>query len=67
MKVLIKYLDLMDKASRSKFIILIFLLFFAGIMELIGLAMIIPVIKIIIEPSEIVSLINRYEFLNFLY
>ena len=66
MKVLIKYLDLMDKASRSKFIILIFLLFFAGIMELFGLAMIIPVIKIIIEPSEIVSLINRYEFLNFL-
>ena len=62
MRVLIKYLDLMDKASRSKFIILIFLLFLAGLMELIGLAMIIPIINIILEPEYIYEISREYNF-----
>ena len=66
MRVLIKYLDLMDKASRSKFIILIFLLFFAGLMELIGLAMIIPIINIILEPEYIYEISREYNFSFFI-
>ena len=49
MKILIKYFDLMSSEIRSKFFLLI-LLFFADLLELVGLAMIIPIINIIIEP-----------------
>ena len=66
MKVLLKYIDLMNSEMKYKFYFLISILFIAGLMELFGLAMIIPVIKIIIEPNEILSLISKYDFLNFL-
>ena len=56
----------MNSEMKYKFYFLISILFIAGLMELFGLAMIIPVIKIIIEPNEILSLISKYDFLNFL-
>ena len=58
MNVLLKYINLMDKDLKYKFYTLIALLFFGGIMELFGLAMIIPIIKSIIEPNDIFKFIN---------
>ena len=62
MKVLLKYINLMNSDLKPKFYLLIFLLFFAGIMEIFGLAMIIPVVKIIIDPNEITNFIQEYNF-----
>ncbi len=56
----------MDLDLKYKFYILITLLFFGGIMELFGLAMIIPIIKSIIEPNEVFEFINKYQYLEFL-
>tara|TARA_B110000003_G_C16605902_1_gene517482 strand:- start:25 stop:1746 length:1722 start_codon:yes stop_codon:yes gene_type:complete len=67
MKILLKYLSLMNLDMKRKFFMLILLLFFAGLMELFGLAMILPVIKVILEPNELILNIKNYEFLNFLY
>ncbi len=52
----------MNSDLKPKFYLLIFLLFFAGIMEIFGLAMIIPVVKIIIDPNEITNFIQEYNF-----
>ena len=65
MKVLFKYINLMNSDLKFKFYLLIALLFFGGIMEIFGLAMIIPVVKIIIDPNEISSLLYRYNFPDF--
>lgn len=55
----------MNSDLKFKFYLLIALLFFGGIMEIFGLAMIIPVVKIIIDPNEISSLLYRYNFPDF--
>ena len=67
MKILTSYLSLMESDMRRKFLILILLLFFAGLMEFFGLAMILPVIKVILEPNDLILNIKNYEFLNFLH
>ncbi len=67
MKILSSYLSLMESDMRRKFLILILLLFFAGLMEFFGLAMILPVIKVILEPNDLILNIKNYEFLNFLH
>jgi len=56
----------MDQDLKYKFYTLIALLFFGGIMELFGLAMIIPIIKSIIEPNDIFEFINKFQYLEFL-
>ena len=66
MNVLLKYINLMDLDLKYKFYTLIALLFFGGIMELFGLAMIIPIIKSIIEPNDIFEFINKFQYLEFL-
>ena len=59
--ILFKYINLMNSDLKFKFYLLIALLL-GGIMEIFGLAMIIPVVKIIIDPNEISSLLYRYNF-----
>ena len=57
----------MSKNVRRKFYLLILLLFFAGLMELFGLAMILPVINVILEPNELANRIQNYDFLIFFH
>ena len=67
MKIIFKFLQLMSKNVRRKFYLLILLLFFAGLMELFGLAMILPVINVILEPNELANRIQNYDFLIFFH
>jgi len=67
MKIILKFLQLMSKRGRRKFYLLILLLFFAGLMELFGLAMILPVINVILEPNELANRIQNYDFLIFFH
>ena len=67
MKIILKFLKLMSKNMKRKFYLLILLLFFAGLMELFGLAMILPVINVILEPNELANHIQNYEFLGFIH
>ena len=57
----------MPENSRHRFFFLILLLFFAGLMELFGLAMILPVINVILDPNELASNFKNYEFLSFFH
>ena len=67
MKIIFKFLQLMSKNARRKFYLLILLFFLAGLMELFGLAMILPVINVILEPNELANRIQNYDFLSFFH
>lgn len=68
MNILLSLFNLVEnKLIKRKIFVLFLVRFISSLMELLGIAMILPVINVMFEPKKILSIIDNYEVLNFLY
>ena len=61
-----KILSILSKSQKQKYYLISFLNFFATLLEVLGLALVFPVVSIILDYENFKNFIIKYDFLEFL-
>ena len=61
-----KILSILSKSQKQKYYLISFLNFFATLLEVLGLALVFPVVSIILDYEKFKNFIIKYDFLEFL-
>ena len=61
-----KILSILSKSQKRKYILVSTLNFFATLLEVLGLALVFPVVSVILDYEKFKAIILKYHFFNFL-